>query len=233
MLRIGLIKADYVNPDFIPRFGDLPDMFGRFFGRAGPLQLDTFDATQDRLPAGGYSCDAFVITGSRNCALDELPWIGRLKRFIADRARAGDKLIGFCFGHQVLAAALDGRVERAPGEWNVGVRPVRIARRAGWMLPAVPALNLLFNHRDQVVRAPPGAEILAGDPRCPVQMFEWGGRVLGLQAHPEYAIDYQEALMGVASVLPAEVRADASLRNRTVPADNDVALAWLMRFIRG
>jgi len=100
------------------------------------------------------------------------------------------------------------------------------------MQPVRPSLNLLFNHRDQVVDAPPGAEVLAGDEHCPIQMFTVGDRVLGLQAHPEYTIPYQEALMGVASAMPPDVRSDAVHRNQHIPADNDIALDWLLGFIR-
>jgi GMP synthase-like glutamine amidotransferase len=232
MLHIGLLKADYVNPELIPLFGDLPDMFSRFFSRVGPLQLDVFDVTLEHFPNDDYRCDAFVITGSRNCALDEIPWVEHLKAFVAARAGDFSKLIGFCFGHQVLASALGGRVERAPKGWNVGIRPLRIVERADWMLPQLRALNLLFNHRDQVVSAPAGARVLAGDEICLIQMFSMNDQVLGLQAHPEYAIPYQQALMDVASAMTPAVKADATRRNQAIRPDDDIALEWLVRFIR-
>jgi GMP synthase-like glutamine amidotransferase len=232
VLRIALLKADFVNPELIPVHGDLPDMFRRFFGAAKPLELDVFDVRTGHFPEPSYACDAFVITGSRNCALDEIPWVARLRHFIAERAAGPNKLIGFCFGHQILATSLGGRVDRAPRGWNVGVRPMQIMRRRSWMAPSRTALNVLFNHRDQVLEPPAGSTVLAGDERCPVQMFELGQQVLGVQAHPEYTIEYQNALMDVAAGMTDAVRRDARARNQALRADNEVALGWLLRFIR-
>ena len=221
-MRFALIKADYVNDELLATHGDLPDMFGRFFTG---VALDVYEARHHHLPDPEHY-DACVVTGSRYSVNDDRAWVHDLLSFLRNTV-AGRKsvVVGFCFGHQALAKALGGRVGRGPCDWNVGVWPV-----GGVRGPLAPprVLHALFNHREQVVEPPPGAEVVAGTDRCPVQMFAIGNRVLGLQFHPEYTLAYQEAIMGVAQGIPAEVVKDAQHRNRASPRNDEIARTWVL-----
>lgn len=230
-LRITLLQADYVNPDLKHRFGDLPDFFAGLLSRADVPTPDVFEVWRNEFPPADHRPHAYIITGSRHSATDADPWIARLKAFVRDGIAARRKVVGICFGHQILAEALGGRTGPAPGGWNVGVHPLALKRTQEWMMPALPAPNLLFNHRDQVLAPPPGADILAGNARVPIQMFALGSTVLGLQAHPEYPTAYQEALMDLASGLDGATKTDALRRNRDLRRNDAVALQWLVRFI--
>jgi GMP synthase-like glutamine amidotransferase len=230
-MKIALLEADHTNEDLRAVHGDLPDIYRSFFAGGGECSLDAFDLTRGERPPADHACDAFVLTGSRHAATGDEPWMDWLRSFIREGVRRGARFVGFCFGHQVLAHALGGRVARSERGWNVGVRPLAIRRWADWMRPRVGAMHLVFNHRDQVVEAPPGAVVLAGDELCPVQMFSLGDRILGLQAHPEYSIQYQEALMRVASGLPRDALEDARRRNRAHEPDGLTMLRWIQQFI--
>jgi GMP synthase-like glutamine amidotransferase len=220
-MRFALIKADYVNDELLAEHGDLPDMFGRLF--AG-VTLDVYEARHHRLP-DPTRYDACLVTGSRYSVNDDSAWIRELLAFLRDTvAGARSSVVGLCFGHQALAKALGGRVGDGPCAWNMGVWPVGEVRG----LPAPAALHALFNHREQVVVPPRGAQVLAGTDRCPVQMFAVGDRALGLQFHPEYTLAYQEALMGVARGMPADVRRDADQRNRALARNDEIARDWVL-----
>jgi GMP synthase-like glutamine amidotransferase len=221
-MKFALIKADYVNADLIPVHGDLPDMFRRFF--AG-IAIDVYEARFHELP-DPRRYDACVITGSRYSVNDDTPWVGELLGFVRDAVVAdASALVGFCFGHQALAAALGGRVGQGSCAWSYGVWPLG---EVDGRFAAPGALHALFNHREQVVVAPPGAHVLAGTARCPVQMFAVGERALGMQFHPEYTLAYQEAIMAVAAGIPAEVREDARRRNRIAPRNDEIARDWVV-----
>jgi GMP synthase-like glutamine amidotransferase len=230
-LRIGLLKADWVNPDLLQHHGDLPDMFRRFFEAGGEdVKLDVFDVIHGVFPPATYACDAFVITGSRFSAYDTSPAISAIKSFIRSAGERGAKFIGICFGHQILAEALGGRVQRAT--WNVGLGSMSIREQEGWMRPFRPTINLLFNHRDRVVEPPPRSRVLATAGSCAIAMFVRDQQYLGIQAHPEYTTAYQESLMNASDSLPATQRVEATDRNRALRFDSQETCFWLLNFIR-
>ena len=119
---VGLLECDHVDERFRDATdGDYLELFGRLFGAHVPdLELRPFDVVGGELPDGPEVCDGWVCTGSRHSAYDDLPWIADLQAFIREVAAAGRPFVGICFGHQVLAQALGGRVERASG-WGAGV----------------------------------------------------------------------------------------------------------------
>jgi GMP synthase-like glutamine amidotransferase len=229
-MRIGLLQADWVNAEFIAKHGDLPDMFAAYLG-ADAVRIDVFEAYKNQFPDRSYRCDVFAITGSRFSANGDEDWIATLRDFIRSADQGPAKVIGFCFGHQIIAQALGGRVMRLPSGWNVGVRKLHISKPAPWMEPFRPALDLIFNHSEQVVELPRSAQLLAGDRHCPAQMFSLGRTYLGIQAHPEYTTAYQEDLMSVAAGLSQEKRSDAVGRNRRARFEEAVTRSWIRKFV--
>ncbi len=221
-MRFALLKADYVNDELIGEHGDLPEMFGRFLGGAA---LDVYEVRHRELPDPARY-DACLVTGSRFSVNDRDVWVRELLAFLRDVVvRRLCPIIGFCFGHQALARALGGEVGRGPCEWNVGVWPLAELRGP---FPADAPLYALFNHREQVLTLPPGARILAGSSRCPVQAMAIGEMAVGLQFHPEYTLAYQEALMGAAQAMPADVRDDALARNRAARRGDGLVHSWII-----
>ena len=83
-------------------------------------QFDTVSIVNgDPLP-NPIAYSGYVIMGSRYSVYDKLPWIKPLKQFIRDCAAAAIPQVGICFGHQVMAEALGGRVEPAENGWIAG-----------------------------------------------------------------------------------------------------------------
>jgi GMP synthase-like glutamine amidotransferase len=221
---VGLLECDHVDDRFREASdGDYLDLFGRLFGAHVPdLELRPYDVVGGDLPGHPEECDAWVCTGSRHSAYDDLPWIADLEAFIRDVAAAGRPFVGVCFGHQVLAQALGGRVERASG-WGAGVRRVTLAGGG--------ELRLHFMHQDQVVELPPGATVLGSADHCPVAVLAVGERMLGIQAHPEFTDAYSAALLADRELrIGTEATADAAstLGGST---DDGTAARWIGRFL--
>lgn len=234
MTRVGVLECDHVDPRFRPIAGDVVDMLRALFARHVPdvaLELVPYDVVGGVLPGAPGECDAWLCPGSRHGVGDGLPWIADLAAFVRRIADAGAPYVGVCFGHQMLAHALGGRVERAGTGWGAGVETVVVDGAAPWMVPPAAKLALHFMHQDQVVEPPPGSEVLGRADHCPVALLAVGERMMGVQAHPEFTPAYTDALLvdRVARLGADEVA--AARAGLAQPTDEATAAAWMARVL--
>jgi GMP synthase-like glutamine amidotransferase len=238
-LHIGILRADSVLDQFQPAHGDYPAMFQRVLDQRGlladapgtrALEFSSYDAQQGEFPPPG-TCDAYLITGSRHSVYDELPWIAELVAFLREALAEGRKVIGICFGHQLIAHFFGGQTRPADDGWCVGVQHAAVISEQPWMLPTRPSFGLLSSHRDQVVRLPTGARQFARGSACPNAGFVVGDQILTFQGHPEFTRDYALDLLTMRQeLLGANVfeQGVASLRDET---DTQLVARWILNFL--
>ncbi|KAJ8604895.1 hypothetical protein CTAYLR_004313 [Chrysophaeum taylorii] len=167
----------------------------------------------------GY--DGIVLSGSRHSVYDDQPWIGEVAELVRGAVAREQRVLGVCFGAQLLARALGGEVKAADVGWEVGAREVTLdaaslPRRYKRDLPAYTVLQL---HRDAVVELPVGATLLGSSRCCANEIFAIGDNVLAVQGHPEFRVDTLEDLVQSrvdAGVIPAH-QADLDSVRRTPP----------------
>lgn len=230
-LSVALLECDHVNPDLRGIAGDYGEMFSELFGTHCPeVALDHIDVVGGApLPELGVH-DGIVISGSRQSVTDDLPWIHSLTQLVREAHLRTVPLVGICFGHQLIAHALGGRVERAAAGWGVGVHEAIVTQARGWMDPPIPGFRMLLSHQDQIAAIPPGATIIAASDHAPVAALEMGS-LLGFQGHPEFVADYADALMAQrVERIGMEVihRARATLGH---PTDHGIVARWITRFL--
>jgi GMP synthase-like glutamine amidotransferase len=231
--RVALLACDHPDQSLIDIDGDYTDMFVRVFAADAPhIDFEVFDVIGGApLPRVGEH-DAILITGSRLGATDDLPWIEALRTVIRDAHARRVPLVGVCFGHQLIADALGGRVERAGAGWGVGVHHATVTVPVGPSHPGCGDFRLLVSHQDQVVALPDDAELIATSDHAPIAAFRIGS-LLGVQGHPEFSARYAAALMDARrDRIPADVvtHAEASL---TTPTDHGAVVRWLGRHLAG
>lgn len=186
-MRLGILQAGE-NSDKMPEGTPAyPTLFTSLFDRAGA----DFDITYVQVRFGEFpqsidDYDAYLVTGSAAGVYDDLDWIAPLEDFIRAIYAAGKPLVGICFGHQVIANALGGKAVKSDKGWGCGVRSLPVLADGGVLNPSQSQSTLLYMHQDQVVEAPPEAEILIGDDFCPIASFKIGEQVLCFQGHPEF-----------------------------------------------
>jgi GMP synthase-like glutamine amidotransferase len=235
-MLIGILQTDRVLEQFAPRHGDYPDMFravladpaARPPGMEPPEFLDVA-VHRGEYPAPG-ACDGYVITGSRHSVYDDLPWIPPLVAFLREALEQRRRVVGICFGHQLIAHFFGGETRAAEGGWSVGVQSAEILQREPWMTPQAEAVALLASHKDQVARLPPGARAFARGSRCPVAGFVMEN-VLTFQGHPEFTKAYAADLLDMREqVLGAAVHG-AGKASLAEPTDELLIARWMLNFL--
>src|SRR5690348_14155641 len=97
-MKIGILETGRPPGSLAEQFGDYPTMFARMLGSG--FEIEAFDAHSGQLPPDVAAYGAYLITGSPAGVYEPLPWIPRLEQFIRPAMPA--KMVGVCFGHQVM-----------------------------------------------------------------------------------------------------------------------------------
>lgn len=237
-LHIGILQADSVLPQFQAAHGNYPEMIERVFTAAAArlevsLRFSTYDVEHGEYPSAPDACDGYVITGSKKSVYDDDPWIHVLADYVRLLDRQQLKLVGICFGHQLIAEALGGKTLSAEAGWGVGIHQSRVLERKWFMEPAMEDFSLLYSHKDQVVQLPEGAARLSGNEFCPFSMFSIGDHMLALQGHPEFQPDYAEGLMHMREDILGPEKFTAGIASLSSPLANVEVSVWILRFLRG
>lgn len=225
-MNVGILETGHPPGGLAARFGDYPAMFRGLLG-AG-FDTTTYDVAAGKLPERPAAHGAYLITGSPAGVYDGLPWIEPLKAFLRE-AKGQAKLVGVCFGHQIMAEAFGGRVEKSGKGWGVGLQTYDLVGEAPW-LDGTGGIAVPASHQDQIVLQPPRSVILAASAFTPYAMLAYRGQpAISMQFHPEFAPDYARALIALRrAILPDP---DAALASFGRPDDRARVAGWIRRFL--
>lgn len=196
------------------------------------LSFITYNVQKGILPTAHDQCDAWLITGSRCGAYDGLDWIAKLEDFLKKAYHQDIPLIGVCFGHQILAQSLGGRVEKSEKGWGLGVQSYQLLEPFAGIKDS---LDLYAIHQDQVVDVPSKARVFAKTDHCPNAGLIYEGRAVSLQPHPEFTQQFETDLImrnrGEKIDVELADQALASLENSKV--HNKEIMTFFADFIKG
>lgn len=224
-MKLAILETGYPPGDLASRFGDYPAMFADMLGPG--FEIESFDVQAGDFPDPGNH-QAVLITGSPAGVYEELDWLPGLFDFI--RAANDSRMIGVCFGHQAMAAALGGRVEKSDKGWGAGLHHYAIDRVEPWM-DEVETIAAPASHQDQVVAQPPNTEVLISSAFAPYAGLAWTDRsAISFQFHPEFSPDFAKAL--IAERYDRVPDPGAAIASLDAPNDSARVAGWIRRFLK-
>ena len=231
-MRLAILKTDYVRSEWVSRFGEYPDMFEAVFQKCETeIIFKTFDTQLNEYPADPHEFDAYLITGSKSSVYDEDPWIEKLKEFVRELHDLKKKLVGICFGHQLVAEALGGKVQKSAKGWGVGVHTHTFSELPGWHDNQSEDFNILVSHQDQIVRNAKGVKVLAGSEFCENAVCQLDDHVLTFQGHPEFIPDYSREIIGFRREMIGYETSEAGLASLSIEPESERVARWIINFI--
>jgi len=233
-LIIGILEADELTDDVIQRYGRYAETFEQLLSAVEPqLTFQTYQVTQHEFPQSIDACDAYLLTGSKFSCYEDIHWINQLKQFVVDCFEQEKKLIGICFGHQLIAQALGGSVQKHHKGWGVGMVSSDVTTTPDWLTPKQQQFNLLVSHQDQVTELPQQASLVATNEFCAIAGYHINHTILTFQGHPEFNQDYVQYIMTQRREIIGEQAYKQAMESLQQNEDNELVAKWIVNFIKG
>ena len=228
-MNIGILETGAPGPHLVPRFGRYDAMTARLLGPT--YETTTFDVTAGAFPDQVDTFGAYVITGSSAGVYEPLPWIASLKDFLRQVDRRA-KIVGICFGHQIMAEAFGGKVQKSEKGWGLGLHTYSVHEQAAWM-DSADSVAVPVSHQDQVVAKPPQAKVLGGSDFTPYGILSYPDRdAISFQFHPEFDNAFAEELVELRRPhLPDPLHAHEAVASLQRPSDAARVAGWIRRFL--
>lgn len=142
----------------------------------------------EELPDLEEVCGA-VITGSPAMVTDRLDWSEYTAEWLRQAVKLPLPILGICYGHQLLAHALGGRVDTHPLGREIGTTMVFPAATSGddiLFADIAKPFTAHVSHMQSVIELPLAAKVLASNDFDPHHAIKFSELCWGLQFHPEF-----------------------------------------------
>ncbi|MEM8794402.1 MAG: type 1 glutamine amidotransferase [Pseudomonadota bacterium] len=186
---IGILVCGHMREGLVERHGEYDRLYRALLGEDG-FSYEAYRVVDGEFPASIDVCDGYVLSGSAHGAYEDHAFIPPLENLIREAYRMEIPQVGICFGHQIVAQALGGKVEKFSGGWGLGVQNYDIDFGNG-----PEAFSLHAVHQDQVVSLPPEARVIGQSEFCRNAAISYGNAALTLQAHPEFDAGFMRDLI--------------------------------------
>ena len=232
-MKIGILKADKVRHELLDRFGEYPAMFEDLLQKVeAGIEIVVYDVISGEFPKQIDEVNGYIITGSKMSVYDENDWIKELGSFVQELHKKKKKLIGICFGHQMVAHFLGGKTQKSDKGWGVGIHESTLTSAATIYGSEGQTYNLVCSHQDQIVEPAPSSVVLAFSDFCPYSMLQIEDHILTFQGHPEFKPEFSRSLMELRKDDLGNTRYKEGLDSLIKTTDADEVGKWIVSFIK-
>ena len=196
MMKIGILLVGRASEDLVDEYGTYAEMLIALINTEEQVfEFKTFNILDDEFPKDHLECDGWIVTGSPHGVYEDHSWIPTVTQLINNVYKANLPIFGVCFGHQLIAQALGGHVEKSEKGWGLGLHTYQVNNKPDYMSNLSEEVTLNICHQDQVLQPPQGATVYAKSEFCENAGFYIKDKVLTMQAHPEFLVDFTKALL--------------------------------------
>jgi GMP synthase-like glutamine amidotransferase len=240
---IGILETGLVADELVGTYSTYPDMFVKLLRDDLPQDwsIQVFSPIRGHFPEHVGQCDAWLVTGSKFGAYEDFDWIHKLRAFLADAYEQDCAIVGICFGHQILAEALGGKVIKSPKGWGCGAHRYEWQDKPDWVSKAEQAAGkkgrssfvIQAYHQDQVIDLPKDAKIIARSEFCDYAALAYQDKAISFQGHPEFAADYTRDLFALrqGAGLPDDI-AEAAIATTNQALDRALLAQAIVEFLK-
>jgi len=193
-------------------------------------RFDVFFTSNNQFPENIDPYDGILVTGSPCSVHDDHAWIGRLTDLIRTADSKGLRVIGSCFGHQLVARTFGGEVGFNENGWAIGNYAVHIDRIYDWMQPATNTTGLYHFNQERVTRLPDGAVSFARTDEYADYGYTLGDNIMCFQGHPEQPRRAMVNFLQATDSLTLNEHAQATRYINQGDPDSHIWGEWMMRF---
>ena len=229
-MKLAILETGTPPGDLESRFGDYPAMFARM--RGSGFDFESFDVQSGRLPRYPDGHDAYLITGSPAGVYEDHAWLDPLRDFIRRAYSVRTKMVGICFGHQVIANALGGEVRKSEKGWGLGRHNYEILPFAPYFDLPRASLSIACSHQDQVITPPEQARVVLRSDFAPnAGLVYRNGAAMSFQPHPEFGDPYARALIDLRRGRASDDVIEKAGASMCQPSDSALLVRAITRFL--
>ena len=196
MKNIVIIKTGDSIPSLVTRRGDFEDWIIAGIEDSHPFSGSVVPVHRNGLLPDFDKTSGIIITGSHAMVTDQSDWIKKTAHWILKAVKQEIPVLGICFGHQILAYALGGRVGYMPGGPEYGTVRLQITDniKKDPLFGNLPrTFSVQESHFQSVTKLPSMSVLLGSTEKDPHASFRYGKYTWGVQFHPEYDADIANA----------------------------------------
>ena len=231
-MTLLIVQTGSAPAELRERIGDFPDWFRQSL-RVNGERVRIVDVQNGAALPAPKRIAAAIVTGSAAMVTHRHEWSERTAQWLADAVRADLPVLGVCYGHQLLAHALGGRVEDHPRGREIGTVTIDCLPPAAddELFGSAASFAAQATHLQTVAELPRGAVALARSAHDDYHAVRYARRAWGLQFHPEFPVAAMRGYLRLRAEILRREGLDASrLIGAVRPSPR--ARALLRRFLR-